>query len=102
MRSLGYMYLEAVGGYPGLIRCTDHLAVNAKPCFRSKEDRNSKKHTGTGLIKSDLIGHETSDLVVHFPSLPRRNRVLGYPEGIGGATKLGIFLEGLDPADLQF
>ena len=46
VRSLGY--LEAVGGYPGLIRCTDHLAVNAKPCFRSKEDRNSKKHNMHG------------------------------------------------------
>ena len=59
-------------------------------------------HGALGQAKSDQIGHETSDLVVHFPSLPRRNRVLGYPEGIGGATKLGIFLEGLDPADLQF
>ena len=45
-RSPGYP--EAVGGYPGLIRCTDHLAVNAKPCFRSKEDRNSKKHNMHG------------------------------------------------------
>ena len=35
-------YPEAVGGYPGLIRCPDHPAVNAKPRFRSKEARNSK------------------------------------------------------------
>ena len=59
-------------------------------------------HGALGQAKSDQIGHETSDLVVHFPSLPRRNRVLGYPEGIGGATKLRIFLEGLDPANLEF
>ena len=37
-------YLEAVGGYPGLIRCPDHLAVNTKPCFRPKEARNSKNN----------------------------------------------------------
>ena len=55
-----------------------------------------------GQAKSDQIGHETSDLVVHYPSLPRRNQVLGHPEGIGGATELGIFLERLDPVDLQF
>ena len=53
-------------------------------------------------VKSGLVGHETSDLVVHFPSLPRRNQVLGHPEGIGGATEQGIFLEGLDPGDLKF
>ena len=53
-------------------------------------------------VKSGLVGHQTSDLVVHFPSLLRRNRVLGYPEGIGGAGKLGIFLESLDPVALQF
>ena len=40
VRSPGYP--EAVGGYPGLIRCPDHPAVNAKPRFRSKEARNSK------------------------------------------------------------
>ena len=53
-------------------------------------------------MKSGQIGQEMSDLVVHFPSLPRRNRVLGHPEGIGGATEQGIFLEGLDPGDLEF
>ena len=45
-RSPGYP--EAVGGYPGLIRYPDHPAVNAKPRFRPKEARNSKKHDTHG------------------------------------------------------
>ena len=36
------------------------------------------------------------------PSLRRRNRFFGNLPGISGATELGIFLETLDPGDLQF
>ena len=37
-------YLEAVGGYPGLIRGPDHPAANAEPCFCSEQARDSKSH----------------------------------------------------------
>ena len=57
---------------------------------------------GLGLPKSGQIGHETSDLVVHFPSLRRRNRIFGNLPGIRLAIELRIFLKTLDPGDLQF
>ena len=55
-----------------------------------------------GQSKSGQIGHEASDLVVHFPSLRRRNRIFGNLPGIRVAIELGIFLEMLDPDVLQF
>ena len=55
-----------------------------------------------GVPKSGQIGHEASDLVVHFPSLRRRNRIFGNLPGIRVAIELGIFLKMLDPDVLQF
>ena len=43
-----------------------------------------------------------SQTPVKQPSLRRDNRFFGYLPGITEATELGIFLEGLDPGDLQF
>ena len=37
-------YLEAVGGYLGLIRSPDHLSDNSKLCFRPERARDSKNH----------------------------------------------------------
>ena len=36
------------------------------------------------------------------PSLRRGNQLFIYLPGMSEATELGIFLEGLDPSDLQF
>ena len=37
-------YLEAVGGYLGLIRSPHHLPDNSKLCFRPERARDSKNH----------------------------------------------------------
>ena len=37
-------YLEALGGYRGLIRSSDHLPDNAKLCLRPERARDSKNH----------------------------------------------------------